>query len=586
MLPVSVRKREEEQREASSGVRTLIFQYSMMCLMLGAVIFVVGLSRVPAPAPVRVVNDAALIRNTLRFAARVLHEDSTPPPRAPLRETNFTGAPAALARICESLPGGRPAWIGEPRYDPSAAIVLRVVYADDDDDDDGDDDDGDDDDGGDDHRVDRGGGDDDGDVFPSGGAPAAAAAAAAAPALARWLGEMHAALAPGAERYSLKDVERRTVVGETPGGSEYLLIYNPGRGTKKRRAATDTPQQVATPFDGSAFTFLRDAPQREVLFTFERASEARNRTMATKAAKVGKAGKAARAKALARAKAAAQAKAAPGAAPGAAAGSRLKRLKRQRRPVVFCDRIDPRDADAVVYLNVAPIDARHVILVPRPRERRTQVLTATALEAALRLRAALRSPRFPVGFNGYGAWASVNHGHLQGYELDPRLSRDGLLPAERAALAPPPRAVSVGFAATHPRVRVRALGGGRGGGTYPVPAIVYSVPARDPRLLRALARAAAECARYLAAANIAHNALVSLGGDADRGALVYLFPRRLGAHRADDHSMHPGYPELAGHVIAKEREFFDTATAAEIETMLAREALPQAQMDTVWRLCS
>eukprot|EP00201_Polytomella_parva_P005858 CAMPEP_0175084736 /NCGR_PEP_ID=MMETSP0052_2-20121109/28240_1 /TAXON_ID=51329 ORGANISM="Polytomella parva, Strain SAG 63-3" /NCGR_SAMPLE_ID=MMETSP0052_2 /ASSEMBLY_ACC=CAM_ASM_000194 /LENGTH=754 /DNA_ID=CAMNT_0016356603 /DNA_START=159 /DNA_END=2421 /DNA_ORIENTATION=- len=72
----------------------------------------------------------------------------------------------------------------------------------------------------------------------------------------------------------------------------------------------------------------------------------------------------------------------------------------------------------LVLLNVSPIEFGHVLLVPRVLDRLPQRLTKDTLRSALRFAVASGNPRFRVGFNSLGGYATVNHLHFQAYFLD------------------------------------------------------------------------------------------------------------------------------------------------------------------------
>ncbi|XP_069760628.1 GDP-D-glucose phosphorylase 1 [Narcine bancroftii] len=144
---------------------------------------------------------------------------------------------------------------------------------------------------------------------------------------------------------------------ELPGPRRLLAQLNVRRATERRR-----PQEILSvrqPFDPQRFNFGR-VPRRELLFTLRRS----------------------------------------GREPGAPNG---------------------REGEALLIINVSPLQYGHVLLLPEPERLLPQALTRASLLWALDLVFLSSDPAFRVGFNSLGAFASVNHLHLHGFYLQHRL---------------------------------------------------------------------------------------------------------------------------------------------------------------------
>lgn len=56
----------------------------------------------------------------------------------------------------------------------------------------------------------------------------------------------------------------------------------------------------------------------------------------------------------------------------------------------------------------------------------------------------------------------------------------------------------------------------------------------------------------LEARNIAYNIVLERSPQSGASG-AYLYPRYVGHHTDDDMDFHPGYPELSGHIVSKNR---------------------------------
>jgi diadenosine tetraphosphate (Ap4A) HIT family hydrolase len=96
---------------------------------------------------------------------------------------------------------------------------------------------------------------------------------------------------------------------------------------------------------------------------------------------------------------------------------------------------DATDKDATdkhaIFVNLSPLTRGHFLFVPQPNKQFPQVLTHPVLELGLDLTSLIQRSRsdFRVLFNSLGAFASVNHLHLQGIFLD-GLYPDAAFPVE------------------------------------------------------------------------------------------------------------------------------------------------------------
>jgi len=180
--------------------------------------------------------------------------------------------------------------------------------------------------------------------------------------------------------------------------------------------------------------------------------------------------------------------------------------------------------EATLYYNKYPFADLHGLLVPEREACHPQRLTDKhhryAWEVAAEAGAGL--PGVGLGYNGYGAFASVNHLHFQLFN------------------APN------GLPVVDPRWR-------HNGGAHPYPAECAAFDERE---------AAWRFLQRLQEAEIPHNALYLPGR-------CYLFPRRpQGSYRQPEWTSGFTWYELAGGFITFNREQFDRIDPAEIETAL------------------
>jgi hypothetical protein len=178
------------------------------------------------------------------------------------------------------------------------------------------------------------------------------------------------------------------------------------------------------------------------------------------------------------------------------------------------------------YYNKFPFVRRHLLMVPHADTCRPQYLTREMLFYAWRLLDGFgdRLDGAGIGYNSYGAFASVNHLHFQLFE------RPEPLPVESA--------------------RWRHNGGAE---AYPAPCIVADSAA-----------AAWELVRDLHHGSQAYNLLL-------RPGRLYALPRRLqGSYTASDWAPGHAWYEMAGGAVISRRPVFERIGAPELVAELSR----------------
>jgi GDP-L-galactose phosphorylase len=215
----------------------------------------------------------------------------------------------------------------------------------------------------------------------------------------------------------------------------------------------------------------------------------------------------------------------------------------------------------LVLINVSPIEYGHVLLVPHVLSALPQQLSPDLLLLALHLAREANNPYFRVGYNSMGAYATINHLHFQAYYLT------APFPIERAPTGPLPGAAK--------RRRWRGVSAHRVA-RFPVRALVFEVGAS----LEEMAEAVGAAAEALQAANVPFNLLI-----ADRGARVFLIPQRFAARVARGDvpedllatGINPAVFEIAGHLLYKRQEDYDTASQETAWRLLAEASLTEEE---------
>lgn len=179
--------------------------------------------------------------------------------------------------------------------------------------------------------------------------------------------------------------------------------------------------------------------------------------------------------------------------------------------------------------NKFPFAPCHLLLVPEPSAQRPQRLDKDDLDWLWRVADTVGAvlPGFGVGYNGYGAFASVNHLHFQAF------LRDSPLPLE------------------DPRWQHNG-----GAEAYPVTCHV----ARD---LQAAWRVINQCHRD----GMAHNFIL-------RPGVMYVLPRRLqGTYASAEWVGGHAWYEMAGGAVVPRRPMFETLEGRKIADALAATAV-------------
>jgi len=296
-----------------------------------------------------------------------------------------------------------------------------------------------------------------------------------------------------------------------PGSHGFLLQLNEGRITKKRQTEF-LVDKVLQEFDESKFNFTK-AFMQEVLFQFD-----------TNASK---------------------------------------------KTEVDIDAITGKSPDLVI-INVSPIEYGHILLVPRVLDRLTQIIVPSAMSLALEFSFAVGSPYFRLNYNSFGAYASVNHLHFQGYFLM------AAFPSERAPTLP----IQSQFDANY--VRVSKLDG------YPVRGWVFEMSASFDHSLQPISDAVGHVCEKLQVMNIPHNLVI-----VDCGARVILWPQcflekqvagKIPQELLDTHVC-PAVSEIAGHVIVKRCRDFEKFTQEDVWKLLSEASLPADRFAELTRTC-
>lgn len=265
----------------------------------------------------------------------------------------------------------------------------------------------------------------------------------------------------------------------------------------------------------------------------------------------------------------------------------------------------PRSAPInLVLINVSPIEYGHVLLVPDALSARPQRAERMGVSLAARLSAVVRNPYFKVGFNSLGAYGTVNHLHYQAYylpspmpaELAPTVEVDqawkeyregrGRAPADAPPAPRLPAGVQMHLVLGYPvrgvvlqleeteRTKVDDADEPCGADGARPQAAAPPLSGSDPCAL--LGSLVGDAARRLAALGIPHNLFI-----ADAGKRIFLFPnvysRRKAAGtvppRLEAMGIDPACWEIAGHIICKRQEDYETMTQEDAWNLLACASL-------------
>ncbi|XP_051898590.1 GDP-D-glucose phosphorylase 1 [Pristis pectinata] len=296
---------------------------------------------------------------------------------------------------------------------------------------------------------------------------------------------------------------------ELPGPRRLLAQLNVRRATERR-----PPQEILSvrqPFDPQRFNFSR-VPHREILFPLRRSPSAEA--------------------------------AAPGGGPREPGGG------------------PGGDAEALLIINVSPLEYGHVLLLPEPGRLLPQCLTRASVLRALELVFLSSEPAFRVGFNSLGAFASVNHLHLHGFYLRHRLE------LERAPTEP---LAEAGLGA-----RVHRLCGHHTRGL-----VLYSDGGERDRAR--VADALLAVSDLLLRRSLAHNLLLSRGcplgrrppqPDGRDGVRLVLWPRRSCFGAKDGAAFNVAVCELAGFLPVHTAPHFESLTEEAALRVIGEQLLP------------
>ncbi|XP_046455938.1 GDP-D-glucose phosphorylase 1-like [Daphnia pulex] len=290
----------------------------------------------------------------------------------------------------------------------------------------------------------------------------------------------------GVCRYRLTNLQTKIL----PGKYGFVAQLNSDRATQRR--LPQNLQKVNSPFDGTLFNFNK-VPAQEVLLK-------------------------------------------PGnkAAAAAATSGKIK---------------DNEATDAVVIINVSPLEFGNSLLVPNVTANIPQRITQEGLDLLVRLMLLSTDVNLKAGFNSPGGYASVNHQHYHLYYLRERLY------LETAAVEP---IAGPCFALTD----------------FPSKGFAFQLTDNDPALL---AKNVFTLVSYLCANEIAHNLFVTRGkrfggtlttADVYDTLRVFVWAREPAFGVKEEIGFNPALCELAGHLLIKEPPAYQVVTEKEAAQLL------------------
>lgn len=318
------------------------------------------------------------------------------------------------------------------------------------------------------------------------------------------------------ERCAQKDLFRYDVTQygtkTLPGSHGFLLQLNEGRITKKRPTEFRV-DKVVQEFDEKKFNFTK-AHMQEVLFLFD--------------------------------------------------------TKASSDLAIVGDAFAGRSPD-LVMINVCPIEYGHILLVPRVLDRLAQLVNPSAMALALQFASAVGNPYFRVNFNSFGAFASINHLHFQGYFLM------APFPCELVPTMPIADAL---FDSDY--VRVSELIG------YPVRGWVFEMSATFDHSLEPMAEAVGRVCMKLQEMDVPYNMVI-----VDCGARVILWPQCFLQKLANgeipqellETQIYPAVSEIAGHVIVKRAKDFEEFDQEKVWKLLSEASLPADRFAALTKAC-
>ncbi|KAM4553550.1 GDP-D-glucose phosphorylase 1 [Fundulus diaphanus] len=220
----------------------------------------------------------------------------------------------------------------------------------------------------------------------------------------------------------------------------------------------------------------------------------------------------------------------------------------------------PRPSRIVVLINVSPLEFGHCLLVPDPSLCLPQILTRTAVQAAIESVLLSADPGFRVGFNSLGAFASVNHLHLHGYYLDHELRIESDL--------------------AKPLIAEKRFYRTQG---FPVGFLFFT----ESEEVDTTARTICEVTDFLVGENVAHNVFLTRGCQPGgqmpsakerrlrKGVRIAVWPRKACFGSKEESAFNVALCELAGHLPFKNKKDFECTTEREVISIVQRYLLPE-----------
>lgn len=232
----------------------------------------------------------------------------------------------------------------------------------------------------------------------------------------------------------------------------------------------------------------------------------------------------------------------------------------------------------LVIINVSPIDYGHVLLVPKVMDCLPQLVDPDTLRLAMTFAREAANPSLRVGYNSLGAYATINHLHYQAYYLNQ------LFPCELVPTEPLP-----GIKRRRDGIRINRLT------RYPVNAFVVEM---DPAvglsdeeaadLQSEMAQLVGTACLRMQAMNLPHNLLIC-----ESGRRIFVFPQCFGERQAQglipdevlDTGVNPAAFEIAGHILLKRQQDYDSLDESGIAKLLAFASLPEEKFLAVGAAC-
>nr|CAH0113649.1 unnamed protein product [Daphnia galeata] len=212
---------------------------------------------------------------------------------------------------------------------------------------------------------------------------------------------------------------------------------------------------------------------------------------------------------------------------------------------------DNEEEEAVIIINVSPLEFGNSLLVPNVTANIPQRITQEGIDLLVRLMLLSTDVNLKAGFNSPGGYASVNHQHYHLYYLRERLYIETVAVKHVAGPC---------FALTD----------------FPSKGFAFQLTDKDPSLL---AKNVFTLVSYLWANEIAHNLFVTRGkrfDDDDDASLphiydtvrVFVWAREPAFGVKEEIGFNPALCELAGHLLIKEGPAYEMVTEKEASQLL------------------